>query len=125
MARYKEQLLRGFADRGWDQVEVNPDGVGWWAVEHWRLRSVRRAFGAEIFVTLLVDPQFEGPGEKKAAAVWAVIATSTLPQERPLDDGLALLPLHQGRFDANVVDFLDDVDQWRQRVDAVQQEAAD
>lgn len=111
MAGHKEQLLRALSDDGWEQSEVCVD-TEWWAAEHWTIRSVREAYGLELVLTFLVDPQFDGPGPK-ASHVWAIIATSELPTERPLQKGIAELPLQRGRFEDNRRHFVACIRDWR------------
>lgn len=40
---FKEQLLAGMAQRRWELIEVDEEGVDWWADEHWRVRSLGEA----------------------------------------------------------------------------------
>lgn len=115
MPTYKEQLLAGLIARGWEQVEIDEEGVGWWADEHWRIRSTREARGLELVLTFLVDPAFDAP-RRKGQAIRAVTASSDMPREpRDVLGGIELC-MYKGRFDEKLAVFLDELDEHRRRV---------
>lgn len=115
MPTYKEQLLAGLIARGWEQVEVDVEGVGWWADEHWRIRSTREARGLELVLTFLVDPTFDAP-RRKGRGIRAVAASPDMPREpRDVLGGIELC-MYKGRFDEKLAVFLDELDEHRRRV---------
>lgn len=112
MATHKDQLLQGLTARGWDQVEVDETGLDWWADEYWRIRSKRESRSLEIVLTFLVDPGFEGP-RKKGQGIWAIAVSADVPRHRldvMKDVELCML---KGRFDQKLLEFLDQLDAYR------------
>src|SRR5262245_27441616 len=98
MPTYKDQLLAGLISRGWEQVEVDEGGTDWWADEHWRIRSIREAYGLELILTFLVDPGFDRP-RKKGQAIWAIGASADMPRDRQdVLEGVELC-MYKRRFD--------------------------
>jgi hypothetical protein len=67
------------AKRGWAIVEIEDQGLEWWADEIWRLESVWSPAGARAYVTFLVDPQSSAPDRKKGQGLWAVKASAVKP----------------------------------------------
>jgi hypothetical protein len=110
---YKEQLLRGLNERGWEQTAIE-DGAGWWADEHWRIRSVRENWGDELILTFLVDPQSEGP-RKKGHDIWQIAATPDMPPDRLVAGQGIVLWMVKGRFDVKLKEFLDELGSYRAR----------
>lgn len=112
MPTYKEQLLSALHARGWEQVEVDPEGVDWWADEHWRIRSTREGWGTELVLTFLVDPMWDGP-RKKGQGIWAIGATQETPRERTdADHGISLC-MTKRRFDEKLSEFMAALDDDR------------
>ena len=112
MPTYKEQLYASLLERGWEQIEVDEEGVDWWADEHWRIRSIRNRWGLELILTFLVDPMWDGP-RRKGQGIWAIVATEQLPRERPDADKAIGLCLYKRRFDAELAEFMNVLDTYR------------
>jgi hypothetical protein len=113
MKHYKELLLANLINAGWELLERD-DGTEWWLEESWRIRSIKQHWGFELLVLFLVDPTYEG-GEK-SSPVWAVSAFEKMPEQRPVDKGIATLPLRNGRFDANLTTFAAAINAYRNAV---------
>lgn len=64
MATYKDLLLKALMDNGWEQTEVNEEGIDWWGDEVWKIKSNRQQWGLELYLTFLVDPQWDMPRKK-------------------------------------------------------------
>jgi hypothetical protein len=112
MQAYKSQLRQRLVDCGWEVVEVI-DTEEWWADEIWRIASRRNAWGLEIVVTFLVDPQWDAP-RKKGQGVWAITATDGILADRPIgEEGIAELQMVKGRFDDKLAAFVDALDAYR------------
>jgi len=45
-----------------------------------------------------------------------VSAVEKMPEQRPLDKGVAEMPLHKGRFDVNLTTFVEDINMHRFRI---------
>jgi hypothetical protein len=113
MKHYKELLLAELINSGWDLLERD-DGTQWWLEESWRIRSIKQRWGFELLVLFLVDPMYEG--SEKNPPVWAVSAFEQMPEQRPLDKGIAELPLQKGRFDAKLTTFVAAINAHRNAV---------
>lgn len=115
MPTYKEQLLAGLTSRGWERVEIDEEGTDWWADEHWRIRSIREAWGLDIVLTFLVDPNFVGP-RKKGQAICAIGASADTPCDR-LDVLKDIeLCMYKRRFDEKLESFLGQLDEYRRKM---------
>jgi hypothetical protein len=89
MRLFKQQLLDLLRDHGWELVSRDGD-TDWWVEEHWLVRSVRENWGAELVLSFLVDPHYNGP--KKSRAIWMIGATTEMPQDRlEAERGIALI----------------------------------
>jgi hypothetical protein len=66
-----EQLIAKLSEHGWRVARRERDDLDWWADEVWAVESEWTPRGFTVFLTWLVDPQWDDrrrPGE----AVWAV-----------------------------------------------------
>src|SRR5262249_6073735 len=116
MQPYKTQLWRRLEEHGWEVVEVI-ESDEWWADEFWKVQSRRNQWGYEIVLTFLVDPMWEGPGQK-SNAVWAVSVTEDLPSDRfTAEQSLPerILCMVKGRFDKELEAFVACLDAHRNR----------
>jgi hypothetical protein len=112
MQAYKVQLRHRLADHGWEVVEVI-DSDDWWADEYWEVASRRNAWGLEVVLTFLVDPQWDAP-RKKGQGVWAITTTNSIPPDRlSADRCIAELPMVKGRFDEKLAAFVASLDAYR------------
>lgn len=114
MKYYKELLLKKLTQSGWELSE-RVDDTDWWLDECWRIISTRASWGDEIFILFLVDPQYEGLNKHKA--VWAVMATTELPDARPSDDGaIILVDLQKGKYEQKLDEFVSGIDRFRSQL---------
>ena len=121
---YKHRVLKALLQRRWEQVEIDPDGVGWWAAEHWRLRSTGENYGLEVIISFLVDPGYENP-IPKFSGVYEVAATTHVPQTYSHGPYIACLPTQRGSFNSHLDSFLSDLDTWRSWVSPFDDEEPD
>lgn len=77
MQAQRTELLALLPEHGW-RVSMIEDDLEWWADEMWLLESVWSPVGSRVYVTFLVEPQFDG-SRKKGEAVWAVMASLFKP----------------------------------------------
>ena len=111
MKYYKEELLRKLSVSDWDLVARDHD-TEWWAEEIWTIKSQRQAWGLEIYIYFLVDPQYDG--NDKSSAVWQVTADLDKPlQHRYAPEGFSSLYLRKGSFKKNIEEFVKEVNHVR------------
>jgi len=79
--RFPETLTSSLERSGWERAQVHADTLEWWADEIWEVKSRWSPSGAVAFVTLLVDPQWEGP-RRKGQGVWGVGWSAAFPTSR-------------------------------------------
>ncbi len=72
----REQLEK----HGWEIVKITDINLEWWADEVWLLKSTWSPHGCLVFLTFVVDPQWDGP-RKKGQGIWAVTAALEEPQQ--------------------------------------------
>ena len=103
---YRRQLLAALTVDGWELVQTESQHCEWWFDECWVIRSVREAYGKELFIFFLVDPQWEGP-RKPGQGVREVAATESTPRDR-LEAGrsVATLQMWKGRWDLKLATFI-------------------
>jgi len=76
---------------GWELAQIRVEELEWWADEIWELRSVWSPVGACAFVTLLVDPMWEGQ-RRKGQGVWAAGHSLVDPRSRSEAESGGTLP---------------------------------
>ena len=79
--RFPEALASSLERSGWERTLLHAEDLEWWADEIWEVRSRWSPFGTVAFVTLLVDPQWEGP-RRKGQGVWGVGCSTAFPASR-------------------------------------------
>ncbi len=112
MGSYKQRLLRGLRDHGWEQILVDPDGIDWWADEVWTLRSVREHHGFNLVLAFLVDPGWEGP-RRKGQGLQMICATREIPADLGEAKAGVRVRLDMWRFDEDLPRFLEALDRQR------------
>ena len=60
MSPFAQRLADHLERSGWERAQFHLVDLEWWADEIWELRSLWSPVGARTYVTLLVDPQWEG-----------------------------------------------------------------
>lgn len=111
MLTQRNAIVVAMKERGWDVAEVHDPPDDWWADEHLALESRWAPVGARVFLTFLVDPQWEG-SRMKGEAVWAVIASTKPLEQRPSSADGAWLTLGHG-WESRLSDFVTEVDALR------------
>jgi hypothetical protein len=113
MKVYQERLLELLVQTAWELEEIVPEAE-WWATEHWRLKSTGTDWGALLWITFLVDPQYDGT--KKESAVWAIAAAAKRPADRlEAERQIALQALSRGHYDERVGEFVRTINADRNR----------
>lgn len=111
MKHYKEILLNKLTLSGWELIQQDTD-TDWWLEESWGIKSVKQNWGEELNILFLVDPQFEG--SDKSQAVLAIMATKSIPHERPIgDEGIVQMDLVKGKFDQKLEAFIQSINEYR------------
>lgn len=104
MKHYKQILLNKIIDSGWELESTNID-TDWWLEEIWSIKSVRENWGKKLFISFLVDPQYDG--NNKSQAVWAISVTTDIPSDRIIaEKGMVLIDLVKGKLDQNITNLV-------------------
>ncbi|HTG92207.1 MAG TPA: hypothetical protein VL866_06455 [Pyrinomonadaceae bacterium] len=93
MQAQRTELLNQLPEHGWRVAKLE-ENLEWWADEMWVLESEWSPVGSRVYVTFLVDPQFDRQ-RKKGEAVWAVMASPIKPMSRLQVEGEFTLSLGQ------------------------------
>jgi hypothetical protein len=105
-------LLDALAQAGWECVAIE-ELHEWWADDVWRMRSVWSPQGREFYLTFTIDPSLHLHRQRrKGEAVWAVIASATLPTSRFASVGQFELSLGHG-WAKNLAKFVSDLGIFR------------
>jgi hypothetical protein len=83
-------LIEKLSEHGWRVIGRECDDLDWWADEIWTVESEWSPRGFTVFLTWLVDPQWDDhrpPGQ----AVWAVGTCLRLPADRLAAEGEPLM----------------------------------
>lgn len=87
------QLIARLSEHGWHVVSRERDGLEWWADEIWTVQSEQAPQGFTVFLTWLVDPQWDTP-RRPGQAVWAVGTCLQPPTDRLEAEGEPLLSVN-------------------------------
>ena len=94
-------------------IEKNDD-TDWWLEETWKIKSINQAYGLELYILFLVDPQYDG--SNKSQAVWAVSAVEEMPNHRPIDnEEIVQMDMQKGKFDQKLETFVLGINEFRNR----------
>ena len=107
--RFKELVTR-LEESGWESVDPSIEALDWWADEIWEFRSRWSPSQKRLFLTLIVDPMWEGD-RKPGQGVWAIGSSAVPPVERVDASSNALLPLKS--FSTELASFLGKVERIR------------
>jgi len=78
------QLTQALSAEGWDVSSVDLASDCWWAKEIWELTSQWSPRGAQIYLSLLLDPIGEHDENRPPdSAVWAISLTHDIPSQSP------------------------------------------
>ena len=92
-------------------IEQNDD-TDWWLEETWKIKSLNQAYGLELYILFLVDPQYDG--SNKSQAVWAVSAVDQMPNIRPIEhEEIILIDLQKGKLDQKLEKFILGINEFR------------
>jgi hypothetical protein len=82
MTTQQKRLFRELEVHGWRKLEEEAEDRtrDWWADEVWELESIWSPRSCRVYLTFVVDPQWEGP-RAKGQGVWAVSASRTGPMQ--------------------------------------------
>ena len=111
MSGYKRQILERLVDNGWERLE-EVDVPDWWAEDCWKMRSIRESWGLEIFLTFLIDPQWDQSNTDQPE-VWAIIATETFPEVQNPNDQIAHLARSSRGFEFKLKEFIATVNDYQ------------
>src|SRR5262249_45557707 len=76
--------------QGWHVVGRQREDLDWWADEIWEVQSEWAPQGLTVFLTWLVDPQWDDP-RQPGQAVWAIGTCTRRPATRLEAEGGPLL----------------------------------
>ncbi len=106
----KDQLLHYLSDSGWSLESIDSD-TDWWVDEHWIMSSQWQKYGEKIWISFMVDPQYEG--KHKQRAIWFILASEAQPESR-LDMNHRISALGLGNhFNREVKRFLSEINDYR------------
>jgi len=94
MQAQRTELLNQLPEHGWRVASVE-ENLEWWADEMWLMESEWSPLRSRVYVTFLVDPQFDGD-RRKGEEVWAVMASPAKPTDRLHMEAEFTLSLGQG-----------------------------
>src|SRR5688500_14557467 len=81
MKTLRAKLADYLTSEGWDLARAYTNDLEWWADEIWELRSRWAPPSASAFVTVLVEPQWEGK-RLKGQGVWGVGCSAAVHRSR-------------------------------------------
>jgi hypothetical protein len=68
-ANHKADLRAALSDVGWEVEQVEGPPSSWWINELWRIRSMWRPVGRELWLTFLGDPMEMADPPKRVGSV--------------------------------------------------------
>jgi len=110
---FAENLASSLERSGWERAQVHVEDLEWWADEIWEVASRWSPVGARVFVTLLVDPMWEG-ARRKGQGVWAAGCSTAFPTSREAAEAGGTLRTRAS--DEEIAAFVDDINASRVQV---------
>jgi len=89
----RQKLEDRLEAEGWELEQAHTTGLEWWADEIWQLKSRWKPTGTAAFITLLVDPQFDGL-RKKGQHVWGAGISASFPASKREAEGSCSISLN-------------------------------
>jgi hypothetical protein len=86
------QMMSRLGEHGWRVLARERTDLDWWADEIWAVESEWSPHGLTVFLTWLVDPQWDDH-RRPTQAVWAVGVCSQRPTSRLEAEGEPLLSI--------------------------------
>lgn len=105
------QLKDKLSENGWKISKIDEKPSKWWADEQWIIKSEWSPQGFTVYLTFLVDPQWDGT-RKKSEGVWAIGASLDLPDDRPSAEGVHLIPIRP-QWEKRLPNFITEINGLR------------
>jgi hypothetical protein len=110
MNTQQQSIIDALSESGWMVLEKETSNLDWWAAEIWAVKSSWSPQDCLIYLTFLVDPQWEG--ERKATeGIWAVKASVDRPKQGH-QNGEIIMSLGRG-WEKRLRGFLQELTQIR------------
>jgi len=113
-----KKLISKLEEDGWKLIGEIEDSLEWWADSILEFSSDKRPLDAQIYLTVLVDPQWgtteidyrKRQNRKSGQGIWAIGISANIPDERLYDfDFLySLIELGKKRL-GNIVDQINEL----------------
>ncbi len=114
MKHYKSLLLKKLVDSGWE-LKTQDSDTEWWLEELWEVESIKQQYGYRVYVSFLVDLQYEGT--RKSQAVWAIGAATEIPESYSSEEqNICTMDLQKGKFDEKLSSFVDKINHHRNNI---------
>ena len=86
------QMIAKLSEQGWRVTTRESEGLDWWADEIWAVESEWAPQGFTVYLTWLVDPQWDDH-HQSGQAVWAVGCCLQRPAGRSEAEGSPLMSI--------------------------------
>lgn len=113
MNTQQQRILNALIDSGWTVLEQETSTPDWWAAETWILKSSWSPQNCRLYLTFLVDPQWEGE-RKESQGIWALKASLVKPTQWQEQDGEIALSLGRG-WEEQLSEFMQSVAKLRNK----------
>lgn len=87
------QMIEKLSEQGWRVTSRQQDDLDWWADEIWAVESEWAPRGFTVYLTWLVDPQWDD-NRQPGQAVWAVGTSLQHPAGRSEAEGPPLMSIN-------------------------------
>ncbi len=92
MLTQQKQIESKLVENGWITINKNKNPSEWWADEQRLIESKWTPNGLQIYLTFLVDPQWDDH-RKKGQGVWSVGTSLVKPTSRFDAEGEPMFPI--------------------------------
>jgi hypothetical protein len=108
----RDQIVERLTRADWERtgtVEIDE----WWSDGCWRIRSTKPPVPVELYLTFLVDPQWDRANTGEPPPIWAIRVTEQVPDNPAPTDSLVDVPFASRRVSARLDALLEQLESYR------------
>lgn len=111
MKTQQQRIQDALVESGWMIFEKETANLDWWVAETWVVKSSWSQQDYLLYLTFLVDPQWEGE-RKVTEGIWAVKASIIKPTQWQQQNGEIEMSLGRG-WEKRLADFIQGLSELR------------
>jgi hypothetical protein len=108
----RDQIVERLTRADWERtgtVEIDE----WWSDGCWRIRSTKPPVPVELYLTFLVDPQWDRANTGEPPPIWAIRVTGQVPDNPAPTDSLVDVPFASRKVSARLDALVEHLESYR------------